>query len=86
MNKVTKVQLCTICYDYDDACGHDLPYPGYRCNLCLFVHPLNREAESCCMSLTDSSVLDVSCLAKEKKGPKKEAEIPVASLQGRRDK
>ena len=38
------------------------------------------------MELTNKDTLDSSCFAKEKKGVKKEAEIPVASLQGRRDK
>lgn len=83
-NKVSKVTLCVLCEDYD--CDHDLPYPGYRCNLCRFVHALNRDAEQCCMDLTSKLTLDESHFSKEKKGKKAEAEVPVASLQGRRDK
>lgn len=84
--KVSKVTLCCLCEEYDNICEHDLPYPGYRCNLCRFVHPLNREAQSCCMDLVSKSTLDESHFSKEKKGKKAEAEIPVGSLQGKRDK
>lgn len=86
MNKVNRVKLCCLCEGLD--CDHEdeLRYTGYQCNLCLYVHSLNSEAQRCCMELTDKSVIDVSCLAKERKGKRKEAEIPVASLQGRRDK
>jgi hypothetical protein len=87
MNKVTKVYTCTLCEEYDDVCGHNLPQTGYRCNLCLFIHSRNREAESCCMDMTDKSVVDESCLAKERKARPKDFDIvPVASLQGRRDR
>jgi hypothetical protein len=85
--KTTEVQLCTLCEEYDDVCGHDLPYPGYRCNLCRYVHSLNSDAMKCCMDLVSKAVIDEEAhLAKEKKAPKAEDEIPVAILQGKRDK
>lgn len=84
-NKVKTVMLCVLCEDA--VCDHDeFLYKGYQCQLCLHVHSLNSEANRCCMELTSKLTCDSSHFAKEKKGVKKEAEIPVASLQGRRDK
>jgi len=85
--KVKTVMLCVLCESID-CLDHEpkFHYKAYQDQLCLTVHSLNSEASRCCMDLTDKSTLDDSCFAKEKKGPKAEAEIPVASLQGRRDK
>lgn len=88
MNKVKARKLCVLCESVD--CTDHEPqflYNGFECQLCLHVHSRNREAESCCMDMTDKSVVDESCLAKERKARPKDFDIvPVASLQGRRDR
>lgn len=85
MNKVKTVMLCVLCES--PVCDHDeFLYKGYQCQLCLSVYSLNSEAQRCCMDLTDKSTLNESHFAKEKKGKKAEAEIPVNATAGRRDK
>ena len=86
MNKVKRVNVCVLCAEIECKEHPELWRIEYQCQLCLLTHSLNREAESCCMDLVSKSVLDESHFSKEKKGKKAEAEIPVASLQGRRDK
>lgn len=87
LDKVKTVMLCVLC-ETVNCPDHELEflYDGFECQLCLTVHSLNSEANRCCMELTSKLTCDSSHFAKEKKGVKKEAEIPVASLQGRRDK
>ena len=87
LDKVKTVMLCVLC-EAIDCTDHEpeFHYKAYQDQLCLTVHSLLSEASSCCMEMTNKDTLDPSCFAKEKKGVKKEAEVPVASLQGRRDK
>ena len=87
MNKVNRVNVCVLCAEIECKEHPELWRIEYQCNLCLFCHSRNREAESCCMDMTDKSVVDESCLAKERKARPKDFDIvPVASLQGRRDR
>ena len=86
MNKVTQRKLCVLCEAIDCLEHEEFLYKGYQCQLCLFVHSLNSDAQKCCLDLTSKATLDESHFSKEKKGKKAEAEIPVGSLQGKRDK
>lgn len=84
--KVKTVSACVLCESLDCLDHPDHGYKGFQCQLCLHIHSRLSWADKCCREMTNKDTLDPSCFAKEKKGPKKEAEIPVASLQGRRDK
>lgn len=85
-NKTSRVKLCAICEDYDNTCGHDLAYNGFRCNLCLYVHSLLSEANSCCMDMVSKAVVGSELRQKEsKRKPKDFDKVPFESLRGRRD-
>lgn len=86
MNKVKRVNVCVLCAEIECFEHPELWRAEYQCQLCLFIHSLNRDAQSCCMDLTSKLTLDESHFSKEKKGKKAEAEIPVNATAGRRDR
>jgi len=57
MNKVNRVNVCVLCAEIECKEHPELWRIEYQCNLCLFCHSLNRDADSCCLSMTDQTVV-----------------------------
>jgi hypothetical protein len=58
----------------------------YQCGICLTFFDERLDAVRCCRTAVSTDVLPKSCYAPPKPPKKAKAEMPVASLQGKRDR
>ena len=84
MNKVNRVNVCVLCAEIECKEHPELWRVEYQCALCLFCHSLNREAQSCCMSLTNQTPVPDSCLAPVKQKRDKGLEYPTMAIAKKR--
>lgn len=84
MNKVNRVNVCVLCAEIECKEHPELWRVEYQCNLCLFCHPNNKEADSCCRAMTDQSSVPESCLAPVKQKRDKGLEYPTEAIARKR--
>jgi len=61
--KVKPKNVCVLCAEIECTEHPELWRREFQCQICLFCHSTNSEAQSCCMDAVDKSVTPEHCYA-----------------------